>query len=30
LLTHDLALVPNVHPAWASEDVLVADRGVCS
>ena len=30
LLTHDLALVPNVHPALASEDVLVADRGLCS
>jgi hypothetical protein len=30
LLTHDLALVQNVHPALASEDVLVADRGLCS
>jgi hypothetical protein len=30
LLTHDLALVPNVHPVLASEDVLVADRGLCS
>ncbi len=30
LLTHDLALVQHVHPAFASEDVLVADRGLCS
>jgi Transposase DDE domain len=30
LLTHDLALVQNVHPSLASEDVLVADRGLCS
>jgi hypothetical protein len=30
LLTHDLAQVQHVHPALASEDVLVADRGLCS
>jgi len=28
VLTHDLALGHNVHPAFAAEDVLVADRGV--
>jgi len=27
VLTHDLALGHNVHPAFAAEDVLVADRG---
>jgi hypothetical protein len=30
LLTHDLAQVQQVHPALASEDVLVADRGLCA
>jgi hypothetical protein len=30
LLTHDLAQVQQVHPALAPEDVLVADRGLCS
>jgi hypothetical protein len=30
LLTHDLAQVQNVHPALDPEDVLVADRGLCS
>ena len=30
LLTHDRALVQHVHPALASEDVLVADRGLCA
>jgi len=30
LLSHDLAQVQHVHPALASEDVLVADRGLCS
>jgi hypothetical protein len=30
LLTHDLALLQHVHPAFASEEVLVADRGWCS
>jgi Transposase DDE domain len=30
LLTHDLAHVQHVHPALATGDVLVADRGLCS
>jgi hypothetical protein len=30
LLTHNLAHVQKVHPALASGDVLVADRGLCS
>jgi hypothetical protein len=30
LLTHDLAQVQKVHPALDPEDVLVADRGLCS
>jgi hypothetical protein len=30
LLTHDLAPVQHVHPAFAPGDVLVADRGLCS
>jgi Transposase DDE domain len=30
LLTHDLAQVRKVHPLLAPEDVLVADRGLCS
>jgi Transposase DDE domain len=30
LLTHDLALVPAVHPSLQAGDVLVADRGLCS
>jgi hypothetical protein len=30
LLTHDLAQVQQVHPLLAPEDVLVADRGLCS
>jgi hypothetical protein len=30
LLTHDLAQVQKVHPALAPEDILVADRGLCS
>jgi hypothetical protein len=30
LLTHDLAQVPQVHPWFAPEAVLVADRGLCA
>ena len=30
VLTHDLAPVQHVHPAFAPGDVLVADRGWCS
>jgi hypothetical protein len=29
-LTHDLAQVPQVHPAFAPGDVLVAERGRCA